>query len=77
MFTQNVFLVHAHIILVIIEVTEIFVQFQCLSSYQNDRFRQRVLALSRLSWRFQPLQKGSEICIQLTKNQRDSKCSKL
>ena len=64
-------------ILVIIEVTEIFVQFQCLISYQNDRFPQRVLAFSRLSWKFQPLQKGSDICIQLTKNQRNSKCSKL
>ena len=35
-FTQNVFLVHAK---TLPEVKEIFVQFHCLSSYQNDLFR--------------------------------------
>ena len=43
-FTPKFFLVYVHAILVRLEVTEIFVQYQCLSSYQNDRFPQRVLA---------------------------------
>ena len=48
-FTQNVFLVQAQTLL---EVIEILVQFNCLSAYLNDLYRndRYVVELRRLKW---------------------------